>query len=172
MVQGLKIIFGDITELEVDCIVNAAKTSLLGGGGVDGAIHRKAGNELKKYCANFGGCKVGNAVITPAFNLKSKFIIHTVGPMYLFKNEKEEQQLYDCYYHSLKLAKENKCRSIAFPNISTGAYGFPKQRAAEISLNAIKEFFNENDGVFDEIILCCFDNENFEIYNSLLTNKL
>ncbi len=130
---------GDITDLKVDCIVNAAKSSLLGGGGVDGAIHKKAGIELRNFCQTLGGCKVGEAKLSPAFELPCDFIIHTVGPRYLFRNENERNQLRQCYTSVLERAKEQKFKSIAFSNISTGAYGFPKDIAAEISLSAIIE---------------------------------
>lgn len=163
----IELVLGDITELEVDCIVNAAKPSLLGGGGVDGAIHRKAGKELKEFCTTLGGCKVGEAKISPSFDLPSNFIIHTVGPMYLFKNEKEQSQLKQCYESVLEIAKSKKIKSLAFSNISTGAYDFPKELAATISLEAISTHLQYNEFP-SKVIICCYDNENFEIYKNLM----
>lgn len=162
----LELHFGDITELEVDCIINAAKPSLLGGGGVDGAIHRKAGSELREFCKALNGCSVGRAKLSPGFNLPAKYIIHTVGPRYLFKNENERNQLRQCYVSVLELAKEQKFQSIAFSNISTGAYGFPKDIAAEISTSAIAEHLKKNEYP-NKVIICCYDKENFELYNQL-----
>jgi O-acetyl-ADP-ribose deacetylase (regulator of RNase III) len=157
--------FGDITDLQVDCIVNAAKPSLLGGGGVDGAIHRAAGIELKEYCKTLGGCKVGEAKLSPGFNLSSKYIIHTVGPRFLFQDNNEINDLKNCYHNSLLIAKENKFNTIAFSNISTGAYGFPKELAAECSLEVVYEFLLGN--VFPKkVIFCCYDIENLELYTS------
>lgn len=162
----LELHFGDITELKVDCIVNAARTSLLGGGGVDGAIHRKAGKELSDYCRTLGGCKVGEAKLSPGFNLPSDFIIHTVGPRYLFKNENERSQLAQCYKSVLEIVKENKFKTISFSNISTGAYCFPKELAAEISFSLIIEHLNSEEYP-EKIIICCYDLENLEIYTKL-----
>lgn len=163
--------FGDITELKVDCIVNAAKPTLLGGGGVDGAIHRSAGNELEEFCKTLGGCKVGGAKLSPAFNLPSKYIIHTVGPRYLFQNNDEILDLKNCYYNSLLIAKENEFKSIAFSNISTGAYGFPKCLAARTSFEVVYGFLLENDYPY-KVIFCCYDIENLELYTSLIKSKL
>lgn len=163
--------FGDITELQVDCIVNAAKSSLLGGGGVDGAIHKAAGKELKEFCRTLGGCKVGEAKLTPGFNLPSKNVIHTVGPRFLFKREQEIQDLKNCYYNSLLIAKKNEFKSIAFSNISTGAYGFPKELAAQTSLQVIYEFLSENEFP-QKVIFCCYDIENLEFYTSLFKSKI
>ena len=165
----LKIIQDDITELHVDCIVNAAKSSLLGGGGVDGAIHQKAGIELKEFCRSLKGCSVGEAKLSPAFNLKSKFIIHTVGPRFLFKTEKEKKQLAECYESSLKIASQNKFETLAFSNISTGAYAFPKDLAAEISISIIKQFFVSNEFP-KKVIICCFDDENYS-FNTKIINQ-
>jgi O-acetyl-ADP-ribose deacetylase (regulator of RNase III) len=163
--------FGDITEFKADCIVNAAKPSLLGGGGVDGAIHKKAGIELREFCMTLGGCKVGEAKLSPGFNLDSRFIIHTVGPRYLFKSIEEENLLRDCYLNSLRLAKVEMFKEIVFSNISTGAFGFPKDKAASISLNTCIEFIHSN--VFpNKVIFCCYDFENLEQYVHLIKKKL
>lgn len=162
---------GDITEIVADCIVNAAKSSLLGGGGVDGAIHKKAGFELKEFCKNLAGCKVGEAKLSPAFNLPSKFIIHTVGPRYLFKNEGEANSLKECYISSLCIAKEKEFETLVFSNISTGAYGFPKDLAAKISFETVVEFLNKNEYP-NKVIFCCYDIENIELYVNEIKQKL
>ena len=165
----IKIIKGDITKVEADAIVNAANSSLLGGGGVDGAIHRAGGKDILEACQEIrnrqGKCKTGEAVITPAGNLPAKKVIHTVGPVYNGgkRLEKEKQALINCYKNSLLLAKEHGLKTIAFPNISTGIYRFPKQLAAEIAMQTVKEF---ND--LEKVIFVCFDDENFEIYQNLL----
>lgn len=159
--------FGDITEYTADCIVNAARTSLLGGGGVDGAIHKKAGNELKEYCKILGGCKVGEAKLSPAFNLPSKFIIHTVGSRFLFKNETEINDLKSCYLNSLEIAKQEKFKTLVFSNISTGAYGFPKELAAKISFETVSSFLIKNEFP-NKVIFCCYSIENLELYTSLI----
>jgi O-acetyl-ADP-ribose deacetylase (regulator of RNase III) len=162
--------FGDITQYKTDCIVNAARGSLLGGGGVDGAIHKKAGNELKEYCKTLGGCSVGEVKITPAFNLPSKNIIHTVGPRYLFKSEAYIQDLRNCYTNSLEIAKENMFNELVFSNISTGAFGFPKDIAAKISFEAVQEFLLENEYP-KKVVFCCYDIENMQFYINLLKDK-
>jgi len=164
---SIELIQGDITELEVDVIVNAANKSLLGGGGVDGAIHRAAGKELLEECKTLGGCETGDAKVTKAYNLKAKNVIHTVGPVWNGGRNSEDRLLSSCYKISLKLAVENGLKSIAFPNISTGVYRFPKQRAAIIAVHQIKEFVKINDSL-EKIILICFDDENYEIYRKLL----
>ena len=133
----IEIITADITKLEVDAIVNAANCSLLGGGGVDGAIHRAAGGELLEACRKFNGCKTGEARITPGFKLPAKFVIHTPGPVWHGGNHNEAEFLKNCYINSLALAKENLCRTIAFPCISTGVYHFPKEQAAQIAIETI-----------------------------------
>ena len=163
----MKVIQGDITELEVDCIVNAARPSLLGGGGVDGAIHTKAGNELREFCKTLGGCNGGEAKLTPGFNLKAKYIIHTVGPRYLFGASEEIEKLKSSYKNSMQIFLDQKMKSIAFPNISTGAYGFPKEEAAEIAIGTIIQFIEKNK-IKDEVIFCCFDDENYSIYKQKL----
>ena len=135
----LSVIQADITTLGVDAIVNAANSSLLGGGGVDGAIHRKAGKELVAYCRKLGGCKTGHAKITPAFNLPCEYVIHTVGPVWQGGDASEPQLLADCYANSLKLAVENDCKTVAFPAISTGVYGYPFDRATAVAIQTVKD---------------------------------
>lgn len=161
---------GDITKLKVDAIVNAANTSLLGGGGVDGAIHRAAGPELLKFNKKLGGCKTGEAKISPGFNLPAKFIIHTVGPVWNGGKHNEDKLLADCYINSLKLAVENKIKSMAFPAISTGIYRFPLERATKIAITEVKEFLEKNDTI-EKVIFVCFDEETYEIYKSVLASK-
>lgn len=163
---------GDITEIEVDAIVNAANTSLLGGGGVDGAIHRKGGNQILAECVAIrnkqGGCKTGEAVITSAGELKSKFVIHTVGPVWNGDKDQKKIALANCYENSLKIVIEMEIKSIAFPNISTGIYHFPKDKAAEIAINTIQKF-QQKDKI-DKLIFVCFDEDNYNIYKKLLNN--
>jgi O-acetyl-ADP-ribose deacetylase (regulator of RNase III) len=161
---------GDITKLKVDVIVNAANTSLLGGGGVDGAIHRAAGPELLKFNKKLGGCKTGEAKISPGFNLPAKFIIHTVGPVWNGGKHNEDKLLADCYINSLKLAVENKIKSMAFPAISTGIYRFPLERATKIAVTEVKKFLEKNDTI-EKVIFVCFDEETYEIYKSVLASK-
>ncbi len=165
---------GDITKVTVDCIVNAANTSLLGGGGVDGAIHRAGGqailDDCRKIIAKQGGCKVGEAVITTAGNLPSKFVIHTVGPVWNGGKNNEREKLSNCYSNSLQLAVANNCRTIAFPNISTGIYKFPKDEAAKIAVSTTIEFLSKNKEI-DKVIFVCFDDDNFSYIESLLTSK-
>lgn len=163
----MKTIISDITKLEVDAIVNAANTSLLGGGGVDGAIHGAAGPELLEECKTLGGCRVGEAKITKGYKLPATFVIHTVGPIWHGGNSGEPRLLYNCYINSLKLALEHNCRSIAFPCISTGVYGYPREEAAETAIRACREFM-EKQRCDIEIIFCCFSSEDFGIYNRLL----
>lgn len=163
----IKVIQYDITDLDVDAIVNAANTTLLGGGGVDGAIHRAAGPELLAACKKLGGCPTGEARITPGFRLKAKWVIHAVGPIWHGGAHGEPQLLESCYSSAFDLAKEAKARSIAFPNISTGAYGYPKEGAARIALKVMQAF----DKSFRSIVACCFDAENAAIYRKLLGPK-
>ncbi len=160
----IELIKGDITLIEVDAIVNAANTSLLGGGGVDGAIHRAGGasiiNECKKIIAKQGGCKTGEAVITTAGNLPAKFVIHTVGPVWNGGRNGEKEKLENCYRNSLQLAEDNDCRSIAFPGISTGVYRFPKNDAAKIAVKTVKGFLSKPRKI-DKVLFVCFDEEYF-----------
>jgi O-acetyl-ADP-ribose deacetylase (regulator of RNase III) len=161
----------DITTLSVDAIVNAANTSLLGGGGVDGAIHRKAGPQLLEECRAIrnrqGGCPTGEAVITGAGKLPAKFVIHAVGPVWRGTDPKTEALLASAYRHSLELAVANHVKSIAFPNISTGIYGFPKPRAAEIAVAEVTRFL-ETNSTLEQVFFVCFDEENFDIYKAML----
>lgn len=161
----IKVIQGDITKCEVDAIVNAANCSLLGGGGVDGAIHRAAGLKLLEECRTLGGAKTGEAKITEAYKLPAKFVIHTPGPIWHGGNSAEDDLLANSYRNSLKLAEENKCRSIAFPCISTGVYAFPKKRAANIALSEIESFLKESNNL-KEVIIVCFGQEDYKIYSS------
>lgn len=163
----VELIQADITQLEVDAIVNAAKNSLLGGGGVDGAIHRAAGPGLLAECLTLGGCLTGEARITRGYNLKAKHVIQTVGPVWQGGNTNESVLLANCYRNSLKLAVENGCVSVAFPNISTGIYGFPKVKAAEIAISEVQSFLSSNK-LIKQVIFCCFDNENYSIYHEKL----
>lgn len=163
----IELIQSDITLLDVDAIVNAANTSLRGGAGVDGAIHRAAGNELMNECIAIGGCPTGEARITKGYNLRAKYVIHTVGPVWSGGNTNERSLLAACYRNSLLLAIENNCTSIAFPNISCGMYGFPKELAAEIAIREVKSFLQKNKSL-NKVLFCCFDSVNKSIYNRLI----
>lgn len=165
--ERIEIVQGDITKMQVDAIVNAAKNSLLGGGGVDGAIHRAAGPQLLEECKGIGGCPTGEARLTKGYNLPAKFVIHTVGPVWNGGNYNEDSLLESCYLNSLKLAWENQCLTVAFPNISTGIYGFPKDRAAAIAIKAVMEFLSKNDTP-EKVVFVTFDDENFQIYQDIL----
>lgn len=162
----LELIKGDITEIKADAIVNAANSSLLGGGGVDGAIHRKGGNAILEACREIrnrqGSCKTGEAVITTAGNLPAKFVIHTVGPRWYNNSMEKAPLLANCYLNTLKLAVENNIKIIAFPNISTGIYHFPKDEAADIAIEAVRNFGEIEK--LDKIIFVCFDDENYNLY--------
>ncbi|MBQ7595871.1 MAG: macro domain-containing protein [Clostridia bacterium] len=160
----LLIIRNDITKTDCDIIVNAANKTLLGGGGVDGAIHKAAGKELKEYCSKLGGCETGDAKITPAFNLKCKYIIHTVGPVWRGGSFDEENLLRSCYKKSLALAEKNGAESVAFPLISVGAYAFPKKRALEIAQEEITEFLKNSDM---SVYIVIFDSKAYEISKDL-----
>jgi O-acetyl-ADP-ribose deacetylase len=167
----LTLVKGDITEIHVDAIVNAANTSLMGGGGVDGAIHRKGGKAILDDCIKIknkqGGCKVGEAVFTTAGKLPAKFVIHTVGPVWNGGKNQEVELLKNCYTNALKIAQDLGIKTIAFPNISTGIYKFPKREAAEIAVNTVQHFILSENSI-EEVIFVCFDDENYQIYQALL----
>lgn len=158
---------GDITRLKVDAIVNAANSSLLGGGGVDGAIHRAAGPELLEFNRKLGGCKTGEAKLSPGFKLPAKFIIHTVGPVWQGGTNNEDELLANCYRNSLKLAVDNQIKTIAFPAISTGVYSFPLERATKIAVTEVKKFLEKNDSI-EKVIFVCFDDRTYETYEKVL----
>lgn len=161
-------ILGDITTLDCDAIVNAANSSLLGGGGVDGAIHRAAGQDLVHECRLLGGCKTGDAKITGGYQLKARHIIHTVGPVWNGGGKDEAALLASCYQRSLELCRDRKLHSVAFPCISTGIYGFPKDAAAEIAVNTCREFLTAHSGVEIGITFCCFAADDHQRYLALL----
>jgi O-acetyl-ADP-ribose deacetylase (regulator of RNase III) len=170
-IHKIELIQGDITKIKVDAIVNAANSSLMGGGGVDGAIHRAGGSAILEECrmivATQGGCKTGEAIITTGGNLPAKYVIHTVGPVWNGGNKNEAEKLANCYTNSLKLAVENNLSSIAFPNISTGIYGYPKKEAAAIAINTSVNFLKTNSTI-QKLVFVCFDEENYQLYKSLL----
>ncbi|TGM53499.1 O-acetyl-ADP-ribose deacetylase [Leptospira adleri] len=172
MKDRIQLIQGDITKLNVDAIVNAANNSLLGGGGVDGAIHNAGGPEILEECYKIrnkqGNCKTGEAVITKAGKLQAKFVIHTVGPIWYGGKKNEDELLKNAYTNSLLLAKEYSILTIAFPNISTGIYNFPKERAAKIAVQSVLNFL-KNDTELEMVFFVCFDSENFRIYETLLS---
>ena len=163
----IEILKGDITKLEVDAIVNAANTSLLGGGGVDGAIHRAAGRELLAECRTLNGCKTGQSKITKGYNLPAKYVIHTVGPVWHGGNKNERELLKSCYETALNLAKENKIKTIAFPAISCGVYYFPLVEACKIATDAVRDFINNND-CFEKIIFIGINDDVVETYKRIL----
>lgn len=163
----LKVIQGDITTLRVDAIVNAANHTLLGGGGVDGEIHRAAGPELLKECRTLGGCRTGDAKITSAYNLPCKYIIHTVGPVWYGGAHNEMKDLFNCYTNSMRLAGVYACETVAFPCISTGVYHFPKEQAAQIAITAIKQISPSVKAV-KEVTFVCFSEGDKKIYDKLL----
>ena len=168
--MNIELVKADITAIKVEAIVNAANTSLLGGGGVDGAIHRKGGKAILEECIQIrnrqGGCATGNAVITTAGKLPAKKVIHTVGPVWNGGGNNEVQLLRNCYINSLNLALEHLLKTIAFPNISTGIYGFPKDKAAGIALEAVKNY--ADGGFFERVLFVCFDDENYNLYANAL----
>tara|TARA_B100000945_G_C20351290_1_gene582368 strand:+ start:43 stop:543 length:501 start_codon:yes stop_codon:yes gene_type:complete len=161
------LIKGDITTLNLDCIVNAANENLMPGGGVCGAIHQAAGKELALECKRVGHCGVGEARITKGYNLKAKHVIHTVGPIWHGGEHGENQYLFNCYKKSLLLATHHDIETIAFPNISTGIFGYPKELAAETGIAAVKQH-QRSGRKLKEVIFCCFDEENFQLYKRLL----
>jgi O-acetyl-ADP-ribose deacetylase (regulator of RNase III) len=162
----LQVVKGDITAIEADAIVNAANSSLLGGGGVDGAIHRKGGPAILAACRVIGGCETGDAVITTAGKLPARHVIHTVGPIWHGGDNGEPGQLARCYRSSLELCVEHDLATVAFPNISTGVYRFPKRLAAELAIDAVANF--DHQGVLSAVYFVCFDDENYEIYDQLI----
>lgn len=163
---------GDITKvIGFDAIVNAANTSLLGGGGVDGAIHHAAGSKLLEECMKLNGCKTGEAKITSAYDLPCEYIIHTVGPIYQ-NDGTEAKLLHDCYVNSLHLASINGVHSIAFPSISTGVYGYPVEEAAEVAVKAVKEFVDKVPGCFEQIVWVCFDRNTKVAYDNAISKIL
>lgn len=174
MKERISLLQGDITRLEVDAIVNAANSSLMGGGGVDGAIHRAGGPAIladcRKIIAKQGGCKPGEAVITTAGNLPAKYVIHTVGPVWNNGKNNEADKLANCYRNSLALAIKNTINSIAFPNISTGIYGYPKKEAAGIAVRTVTDFLLNNQYLIN-VHFVCFDEENYFIYQSIIDSK-
>lgn len=163
---------GDITQMDVDAVVNAANSSLMGGGGVDGAIHKAGGPEIleacKKYRDKNGKLATGDAIITTAGNMPARYVIHTVGPVWEGGKNNEAELLANAYKNSLKKAADYALQSIAFPNISTGVYGFPKEAAAKIAIQAAEDFINAGDHSLEKVYFVCFDDENHEIYNNLL----
>jgi len=169
VLSRIDIVRGDITKLKVDAIVNAANSSLMGGGGVDGAIHRAGGpavlEECRKIIARQGSCATGEAVITTGGLLPAKFVIHTVGPVWNGGNSNEAEKLAACYRNSLRIATETNLSTIAFPNISTGIYGYPKKQAAKIAVTAVTDFL-EQVSTIEKVCFVCFDEENFQIYQS------
>ena len=163
----IKLLKGDITQLEVDAIVNAANKTLLGGGGVDGAIHRAAGPELLAECKTLNGCETGEAKITSGYDLPAKYVIHTVGPVWSGGEKNEAELLASCYQNSMILSKNTGIKKIAFPNISTGVYHFPKEAAAEIAISTVWDFMFDHD-LPEEVFFVCFDDENYQLYREML----
>lgn len=166
--EKIELFKGDITKLEVDAVVNAANNSLLGGGGVDGAIHRAAGIELLNECKTLNGCKTGDAKITKGYDLQAKYVIHTVGPVWSEGKRNDSELLESCYKRSLEKAVSNKIKTIAFPNISTGVYRFPKHIAADIAINTVKNFL-QGSSLIEKVIFVVFDEENYAIYKEKMS---
>ena len=165
----IEVLQGDITKLEVDAIVNAANKSLLGGGGVDGAIHRAAGRSLLEECKTLNGCETGQSKITKGYNLPAKYVIHTVGPVWSGGNKQERELLKSCYYTALELARENNIKTIAFPSVSCGVYRFPIEEACKIAVDTVEEYLNNYDG-FEKVIFINPSEDIVEIYEKILTS--
>jgi O-acetyl-ADP-ribose deacetylase (regulator of RNase III) len=163
----IEVVRGDITKLNVDAIVNAANTTLLGGGGVDGAIHRAAGPRLLEECRTLGGCKTGEAKITRGYNLPCRFVIHAVGPVWRGGGHSEEELLANAYRNSLRLAAQHGAKTMAFPCISTGAYGYPIESAARIAVREVKKFLGENPSL-EKVVFVCFLQRDYEVYRRIL----
>ncbi len=166
----IELLQGDITKLKVDAIVNAANKSLLGGGGVDGAIHRSAGPKLLEECKTLNGCETGQAKMTKGYNLPAKYVIHTVGPVWKGGKYNEDELLANCYRNSLKLASKHGLSTIALPNISTGVYHFPKERAADIAISTVSDYLREDESI-EKVSFVCFDNDNYQIYQKKLKEE-
>lgn len=160
--------YGDITKIKVDAIVNAANEKLAGGGGVDGAIHRAGGPKIMEECRKIGGCPTGEAVVTTAGRLAAKKVIHTVGPVWRGGNNDEARLLASCYEKSLQIAAKCGMKSVAFPNISTGVYGYPKREAAQVAINAVSRFLANGNREIEKVLFVCFDRENEQIYREIL----
>ena len=167
--ERIELIEGDITKLDVDAIVNAANSSLLGGGGVDGAIHYAAGPQLVEECAKLGGCPTGEAKLTKGYRLPARHVIHTVGPIWQGGNNGEPEKLANCYRNSMQIAADNGFETIAFPAISTGVYGYPKEEAAQIAINQVIECLNKMPGI-KKVTFVLFGRKNFDIYTDILSN--
>lgn len=167
----IAVIDGDITRLTVDAIVNAANEPLIGGGGVDGAIHHTAGPEMMEYCAGLGGCPTGEARITPGFRLAARHVIHTVGPIWIDGQSGEARFLASCYRNCLQLAVENDVRSLAFPAISTGAYGYPAELAVEIAISTVYDELAQSSSI-EHVIFCCWGSAMTDLYNRFLAQKI
>ena len=169
--QTLELYQGDITTLKVDAIVNAADKALLGGGGVDGAIHAAAGPKLLEECKTLNGCEIGEAKITKGYNLPAKHVIHTVGPIYGKENGKEAELLAQCYTNSLKLAVQHGLKTIAFPAISTGVYGYPKEEAAKVATATVNDFLKEHPNVFEKVVFVLYSQADYNLYQSTLAQQ-
>lgn len=171
MTTGIEFIRGDITHQNCDAIVNAANKTLLGGGGVDGAIHRAAGPELLEECRGLGGCETGEAKITRGYRLPARHVIHTVGPVWHGGKSREEELLASCYRNSLALAQTHHLKTIAFPSISTGVYRFPVRQAAVIAVGTVRKFLEENQEVFEKVIFVLFSDQDLEIYQGVVLHS-
>lgn len=167
----LKVVQGDLTKCTVDAIVNAANSSLLGGGGVDGAIHRAAGPELLAECRTLNGCQTGDAKLTRGYRLPARFVIHTVGPVWHGGQKQEPELLASCYRRVLEIATEHGLTSVAFPNISTGIYGYPKELACSVAVQSVQDFIKNRPTSVQDIQFVCFDDENFRLYRQQLTES-